>query len=175
MTTRFATAVALGFAAALVTTPSFARSTLAVTEKAEFAASPAKTWEAIRDYGGLPGWHPAFAGDEIVKGKNNAKGAVRVLTLKDGGKITEELLSHSDKAMTMTYRITASPLPITAYRSTIKVTPGANGGSVVSWSGTFKGKDAKPQEGATDDASLKKLISGVYTAGLGNLPAVLGK
>lgn len=175
MTPRFATALALGLSAALIAAPGYARNTLSVTEKAEFPASPAQAWAAIRDYGGLPAWHPAFASDEIVKGKNNAKGAVRVLTLKDGGKITEELLAHSDKAMSMTYRITDSPLPITAYRSTIKVAPGADGGSVVTWSSTFKGKDAKPQAGATDDASLKKLISGVYAAGLGNLPTVLGK
>lgn len=174
MTARFAAALALGFAATAIATPAFARATLSVTEKVELAAPPDKTWEAIKDYDGLHNWHPAFASDEITKGKNNAKGAVRVLTLKDGGKITEELLAYSAKGMNMKYRITDSPLPITAYVSTIKVTPSKDGGSVVTWSSTFKGKDAQPKEG-TDDASLKKLVSGVYTSGFDNLKTMLAK
>ena len=65
--------------------------------------------------------------------------------------------------MTMKYRITESPLPISNYVSIIKVTPAKGGGSVVAWSSTFKGKAAEPKEGE-DDASLKKLVSGAYTA-----------
>ena len=168
-------AFAFGLGAAILAAPALARPTLSVTEKVELAAPAAKSWEAVKNFDGLHTWHPGFASTEITKGENNRKGAVRVLTLKDGGaKITEELLGWNDKKMMMKYRITDSPLPITGYVSTIKVAPLKSGGSVVTWSSTFKGKSAKPKEGE-DDASLKKLISGVYTGGFDNLKSMLSK
>jgi hypothetical protein len=145
-----------------------ARPTVAVTEQVELAAPPATTWAVVRDFDGLHKWHPAFASTEIIKGRNNVKGALRVLTTKDGAKLTEQLLTHSDKSMSMKYRITESPFPIRNYVSTVKVTASKGGGSIVTWSSTFKGKDEKPKEGE-DDASLKKLVSGVYTTGFDNL------
>ncbi len=71
----------------------------------------------------------------------------------------------------MTYRITDAPLPITAYRSTIKVTPAKNGGSTVTWSSSVRGKSDHPKhhEKGEDDESLKSLVKGVYRAGLDNL------
>jgi len=175
MHARFSAAIALGLAASVAAASEPARATLSVSEKVELATPPAKTWKAIKDYDGLHKWHPAFAGDDITKGKNNVKGAVRVLTLKDGGKITEELLAYSAKDMSMTYQITDSPLPLTEYVATIQVAAaGKNGGSVITWSSTFKGKDAVPKEG-TDDASLKKMVSGLYISGFDNLKAMLAK
>lgn len=140
--------------------------TLSVTEKVDVAATPAKTFAAIKDFDSWQNWHPAIGGTEITKGKGNTKGTVRVLTTKDGAKITEELLSHSDSAMSYKYRITDSPLPVTGYVSTLKVAK-SKGGSTVTWSSTFKAKD-----GTTDD-DARKVISGVYRAGLDNLPATV--
>jgi mxaD protein len=174
MHARFTVALALGLAASVAAASEPARAMLSVREKVELATPPAKTWGAIKDYDGLHKWHPAFAGDEIAKGKNNVKGAVRVLTLKDGGKITEELLAYSAKDMSMTYRITDSPLPLTEYAATIEVAAGKNGGSVITWSSTFKGKDAVPKEG-TDDDGLKKMVSGLYISGFDSLKAMLAK
>lgn len=148
-----------------------ARSTLAVTEQVELATPPAAIWAVVKDFDGLHKWHPAFASTELVKGRNNVKGAQRVLTTKDGAKLTEQLLAHSDKAMSMKYRIMDSPFPIRGYVSTLKVAPGKKGGSLVTWSSTFRGKSDKPKEGEDDDA-LKKLVSGVYGAGFDNLKSV---
>ena len=36
----------------------------------------------------------SFAGTSMVKGEGHTKGAVRVLTAKDGGKFTEELVAY---------------------------------------------------------------------------------
>ena len=175
MIPRFTAALVIGLGAAMVASAALARPMLSVTEKVELAAPAAKTWEAVKNFDGLHTWHPAFASTEITKGENNRKGAIRVLTLKDGGaKLTEELLGWDDKRMMMKYRIIDSPLPITRYVSTIRVAPLKGGGSVVTWSSTFKGKSAKPKEGE-DDASVKKLVSGVYTGGFENLKAMLSK
>lgn len=171
--TPFISQALLGAALVGALSPAIAaRPTIAVTEQIELAAPPAKAWAAVKDFDSLHKWHPAFSSTELTKGKNNVKGAMRVLTTKDGAKLTEQLLAHSDKAMSMKYRITESPFPIRNYVATVKVAASKGGGSIVTWSSTFKGKDEKPKEGE-DDASLRKLVSGVYTAGFDNLKTIV--
>ncbi|MCQ8103905.1 SRPBCC family protein [Methylomonas sp. SURF-2] len=65
-------------------------------------APAAKVWEVIKDYGDMS-WHPSI---KSVKGGGNEKGAVRTLTLANGGTITEELKSHDDGKMAYKYKIT---------------------------------------------------------------------
>jgi mxaD protein len=143
---------------------------LSVTETIEIKAPLAKVWAAIRDYDGLPSWHPGFAKDEIVKGTNNTPGAVRALTIKDGPTFTEELLAFSEKDHSYKYRIIESPLPLQDYVSTISLAPGKDGTTVVTWVGNFKRKNPadNPPE-AESDAGAVKLITGVYKTGLENL------
>jgi hypothetical protein len=80
--------------------------TVSVTEAVNLSAPSSQTWEKIKDFNGWQAWHPAFASTEIVSGRGNTKGTVRVLTTKDGAKFTEELVSYD--AASHTYR-TASP------------------------------------------------------------------
>jgi hypothetical protein len=88
---------------------------------------------------------------------------VRVLSLKGGGTITEQLTGYSDKGHSMNYRIEESPLPITDYRSTIAVKPSGAGKSTLVWSSTFMAKPSTP------DAEAKTLMEGIYDAGLDNV------
>lgn len=140
--------------------------TLSVSEKVEVSAPAAKTWDTIKDFNGWQAWHPAIASTDITKGKGNTKGTVRVLTTKDGAKITEELTAFSAGSMSYTYRILESPLPVTNYVSTLKVSKGKAGSTVV-WSSRFKAKDG------TSDDEAKKVIAGIYRAGLDNLGNVV--
>lgn len=140
--------------------------TVSVVETVDIAASPSRTWAAIQDFRGWQAWHPAFASTEIIKGPGNAKGTVRVLAARDGAKFTEELLSHEDVSHVVQYRIIQSPLPITNYVSSIKVQSTYEGSHVV-WSSTFQ-VDAGARE-----EDIKKVIAGVYRAGLDNLGAVI--
>ena len=91
---------------------------------------------------------------------------MRELTTKDGARFTEVLVSHNAASRTYRYRITESPLPITGYVSTLEVKPNQGGSSVV-WSSNFK-----VEEGASED-EVKKMIAGVYRAGLDNLGSVV--
>jgi hypothetical protein len=167
MTLHLIRSLAAGSAVAFIASGALAAgAALSISEKAELAAPPAKAWDAIKDFGAWQTWHPVVAGTEITKGTDNTKGAVRVLTTKDGGKITEELTSYSAGGMTYTYRILESPLPVTNYVSTLKVAKHKSG-STVTWSGTFKAKDG------TSDEEAKKVMRGVYRAGLDNLPNVV--
>jgi uncharacterized protein YndB with AHSA1/START domain len=159
----FAAVLTLAFAASGACA---AGKTLSMSEKVDLTAPPAKVWDAIKDFGGWQTWHPAIAGTEITKGKGNSRGSVRVLTTKDGAKITEELTAYTAGTMSYTYRILESPLPVTNYVSTLKVTKSKTGATVV-WSSKFKAKDG------TADDEAKKVIAGIYRAGLDNLPNVV--
>jgi mxaD protein len=139
---------------------------LSVTEKVDLAASQTIVWGQIKDFNGWQDWHPAVASTEILKGKGNDKGTVRVLTTKDGARITEELVSYSARSMSYKYRIIDSPLPVTNYVSTLKVNKTKTGSTVV-WTSSFKAKSG------TSDDDAKKAIAGIYRAGLDNLTAVL--
>src|ERR1700758_3094591 len=152
----------VGMGIALAPASATAAIVLSVKEKVELSAPPEKVWDLIKDFGGLHTWHPVFASTEITSGKDNNRGAVRVLTTKDGAKITERLERYQPRAFSYTYRITDSPLPITDYVSTIQVKANKSG-SVVYWSSHFKAKEG------TADAEAVKLVRGVYRAGLDNL------
>lgn len=162
MTLSFIRRSVVGLAIALMAASVLAGNVLSLKERVELAAPPEKVWELIKDFDGWQNWHPAIASTEITSGKGNAHGTVRVLTTKDGAKITERLEHYQPKNFLYTYRIMDSPLPITDYVSTIQV-KAAKDGSVVTWSSRFKAKEG------TEDAEATKTMRGIYRAGLDNL------
>ena len=145
---------------------------LGVNESVQINAPPAKVWSLVKDWNGIQKWHPAFSNAEIKTGANNKVGAVRTLTMADGGaKFDEELDGFSDKKRKYSYRIiTDSPLPVVDYSSTIlvKSVKGDKGSSVLVWKGKFKRKVADNPPAGQDDAGVKKAIIGAYQAGLQN-------
>jgi hypothetical protein len=124
-----------------------------------------KVWEAIRDFNGLPVWHPAISSSEIEDGGDPARvGCVRRLRLGDGGEVRERLVGLDDVARSCTYEFVTSPFKVRSYRSTIQALPvTATGGTFVQWFADF---DAE----AADEAELDRTFAhGVYHAGLNGL------
>ncbi|MGN6389369.1 MAG: SRPBCC family protein [Burkholderiaceae bacterium] len=143
---------------------------LKVTESVQVDAPASEVWKRVKNFGGLDTWHPAVAKDEIVSGKNNRAGAVRLLTLKDGGTIKEELLKMNDAGKNYRYRIVEGVLPVSDYASTIAVQSTGKGKSKVTWSGHFKRKNTGDNPGEKEnDKTATDTISAVYKAGLDNL------
>src|ERR1700747_2522146 len=97
MTRAFIRCAAVGLAFALMSNSGVAAGVLSVKEKVELSAPPDKVWDAIKDFDGWQNWHPAIASTEITSGKGNTHGTVRVLTTKDGAKITERLEHYQPK------------------------------------------------------------------------------
>ena len=155
--------VLLSSAFAISAAPTFAGDTLTVARSYELPAAPGKTWAAIKDFGAVHTWIPAVEKTDISKGGHNKVGTVRVLGLKGGGGVTEQLTACSGAGQSMSYKMLESPLPVVGYRSTLTVKPGKSGGSVVSWSANFKAKEGTP------DAEAKKVIEGIYDSSVGNL------
>ncbi len=145
---------------------------LSVTERVTINTPASQVWNQINNFGDLGAWHPAVAKTEIVGGTNNQKGAVRLLTLGDGGQIKETLTAYDAANKTYSYVINEGVLPVSHYASTISVLPAGDRSEVV-WKGTFKRKDtsASPVKGQ-DDATAVNTIQAVYKAGLGNLKKI---
>lgn len=118
---------------------------------------------------GLDGWHPAVATTELLEGENNEPGAVRLLTLGDGGTIKEELKAWDDAGMSYTYVILKGVLPVSDYESTVKVKKISGERSKVTWTGDFNAG------GGADDQTAEETMSTVYQAGLDNLKKMMGQ
>lgn len=165
-TKRAVQAVGLGALMAVAAAVPAAERTVSVVETVQLATAAGRTWDAIKDFGTWQSWHPAFASTQMIQGNGQSKGAVRALMTKDGGKFTEELVAFDAAARTYQYRIIESPAPVADYVSTIQVKETPVGSTVV-WSSHFNVK------AGTSEADAKKLISGVYRAGLDNLASVM--
>ena len=114
----------IAFAAlAAVSVAAFAAApVLKVSKEVTIDAAADKVWAKIKNFDGLNTWHPAVEKDEIVSGKNNEVGAVRLLTLKGGGTIKEKLLAFDAKRHSFKYAILEGVLPVSDYTSTVIVT-----------------------------------------------------
>lgn len=139
---------------------------LYVIKSVNINAPAAKVWDKISKFSDLGAWHPAVAKTEITAGKDGKKGAKRSLMLQDGGKINEQLTAYNANNKTMSYIITDSVLPVTAYASTLRVYSNGADKSVVVWEGSFLPKAPADEKTASDT------IGGVYDGGLNNLKKI---
>ena len=147
--------------------------TLKVKEEVVINAPASKVWEKANNFGDLGAWHPAVKTTEILSGTNNKKGAIRLLTLQDGGTIKEQLLGYHPTFKSYKYKIIEGVLPVSNYVSTVSVKSQGENKTLVVWQGKFKRKDtsANPAAGQGDDDAVKA-ITGVYRGGLDNLKKI---
>ncbi len=96
-------------------------------------------WGRIRDFNGLPQWHPAIADSRIENSQASDRvGCIRHFHTRDGGMIREKLLALSDYDYSCTYEIIESPLGVENYIATLKLTPVTDGGRCFAeWSAEF--------------------------------------
>jgi mxaD protein len=148
-------------------------SDLTVQEKVIISAPISKVWNKVSNFGDLGAWHPAVAKTEILEGANNTVGAVRLLTLQDGGTIKETLTNYNTTGMSYAYVINDGVLPFSQYASKIEVKPTQSGTEVI-WTGNFKRKDlsAKPAKGQDDEAATATAHA-VYRGGLDHLKKIV--
>jgi hypothetical protein len=134
-------------------------------------ADVAKVWGAVRDFNGLPVWHPAIEASEIEPGPAAGEvGAVRKLTLAGGGgTVRERLVRLDDVDHSYTYEILESPFPVRRYISTVRVAPvTATGESFVEWWCDY---DA---DGGDEEQLNTTFSQGVYAGGITGLTEYLG-
>ena len=87
-----------------------------------------KVWARIRDFNGLPSWHPRMVKSEIEGGRSADEiGCVRNFQVATGATIREKLLAFSDADHSVSYSILETPQPISNHTATLslrKVTDG---------------------------------------------------
>lgn len=144
---------------------------IAVGKKLELKVDPkkmneeqARLWKQFGGWCALKDWHPAVASCEEST-EDGAK--VRVLTLKDGGKIKEKLLD--EKPNFYRYEILESPLPVKNYQAQFALTPDDDDEDEINfaWSATFDA-NGKTNKEAHD------VIDGIFKAGLDNIKTLAG-
>ncbi len=87
-----------------------------------------KVWSLIRDFNGMPNWHPFIRDSEIEAAlPSDAVGCVRSFHLANGGHLREQLLSLSDRDHECIYCILESPLPVTGYVAGYRLLPVTEG------------------------------------------------
>jgi hypothetical protein len=130
--------------------------------KSSLINAPAeRVWSRIRDFNGLPSWHPGIAESHIERSEPADKvGCIRNMRLKDGGGIREQLLAMSDYEFFYTYSILESPMGVQNYVATLKITPVTDGDQAfIEWSTEF---DCAPER----ERELVEFIgNGVFQGG----------
>ena len=111
-------------------------------------APAARVWERVRDFNSLPRWHPRIRESRIENGEPPDKvGCVRDFNLQNGDRIRERLLGLSDYDMFCTYSILESPMPLTGYVATLRLTPVTDGDrTFAEWTAEFECDEDKANE-----------------------------
>ncbi len=132
--------------------------------------SPAEVvWGVVRDFNGLPKWTPFVADSRIEQNQPADRvGCIRNFRLKDGGVIREQLLSLSDYDFQCSYSILESPMGVSNYVATLKLTPVTDGNrTFAEWSAEFDSPPGKEEELA------EGIGQGVFQAAFNHLRQML--
>lgn len=135
-------------------------------ESIEIDAPPAKVWALLKDWGGMAKWHPAIESVTV-------NGTERILNLKGGGRVVEELEVVDDASMSLRYRMKdPGPVPVNNYSAQMSVAAGG-AGTLVNWKGAFYRAflNNDPPAGQ-DDVAAVGAITGIYKSGLESLKKV---
>ncbi len=111
-------------------------------------ASADNVWARVRDFSGLPQWHPLIADCRIENNQPADRvGCIRHFHLRDGGMIRERLLALSDYDYSCSYEILESPMGVSRYVATLKLTPVTDGGRCFAeWSAEFDCEEHRERE-----------------------------
>jgi hypothetical protein len=142
--------------------PAFAAT---ISRSADVKASASAVWSVIGPFCAIKNWLPPV-GECIEDGKAPP---TRVLVTRDGkAAFVETQTARNDNEHSYSYEFVSSPLPVSNYKATIKVTARGDGYSTITWSGSYT-----PDEGKEKAAS--EALSGVYEAGLTEIKARIAK
>jgi hypothetical protein len=144
-----ATGVCLGLSA-----PSAHAETL--TRSVTVPGTPSEIWASIGPFCAIKDWLPPVRSCT----ETDSSPSVRTLVTKDGqATFVERQVARNDQEHFYSYVFVSSPLPVSHYKSTIKVSALGRSQSTVTWSASYT-----PDMGRDVDA--KDALRGIYAAGL---------
>lgn len=126
-------------------------------------------WATIRDFNGLPSWHPGIARSEIEDGLDpDVVGCIRRFWLQDGTMVRERLLSLDDRLTSFTYNFETPAFPVTNYVARVRLMP------VTASDQTFAEWEANFDEAPADAGKYVDIIAnGVFQGGWNALKQAL--
>ena len=136
-----------------------------VTVSSVIDAPVSEVWKLVRDFNGLPGWHPRMTESHIEQGlQSDQIGCVRNFTLVSGTRMREKLLALSDRDFSLTYSILETPQPISNHIATLRLVPITDGNRCFAeWTASF---DCVPEQA---DALAKGMGENVFQGGFNAL------
>ncbi len=163
--------LALGMIAASVAAPQFANAhgptRQKVTETVEINAPAAKVWKVIGNFQDMS-WIDDVAKTTGTDG-NTPNKATRVVTLKNGGTLTQDLTRYQPDQMRYGYftdAVDVKVLPVNDYSGTIQVEADGADKSKVTWDAAFyRGfMNNDPPPDLSDDAAVKAVTKMIDAA-----------
>lgn len=128
--------------------------------------SDAQLWDAVRNVGRLDVWFPII---ETCRIEGQGKGAIRRMTVVDGGGEIEDIIEDVDTTKKkLVYQRPVSPFPVTSYRGTVEVMESFDGLGVIVWTIDF---DSKPE----DAQSVADFVRVAISDGINGMEADLLK
>ena len=105
-----------------------------------------KVWARIRDFNGLPDWHPRMVSSRIEDGRDATEiGCVRNFQLASGPTIREKLLEFSDEDRMVAYSILETPQPIANHSARLTLRPVTDGDrTYAEWTAEFEVTEGDP-------------------------------
>ncbi len=133
-----------------------------VFESAVICAPIEQVWDVVRDFNGLPNWHPAIAKSEIEENRRaDSVGCIRNFYLVNGDNIREQLLALDDVNYRCDYTILKSGMPLTNYHAVLSLIPiTEEDETLVIWSAEF---DTAPEN---EEELVETVGKGVFLEGL---------
>jgi hypothetical protein len=119
-----------------------------------------KVWGIMRDYNGMPSYHPGIKKSVIEDGEpSDQVGCIRHLTLGDGF-VRERLLCLDDRNYVFTYEIIEGSLPVRGYVAGVRLHRVTQGNRTFSeWWADFE------VVGADRDAIIAQIGNNVFAVG----------
>ena len=132
--------------------------------------APAReVWKVVGDFGGFTQFIPELESIEVI---GEGPGSVRYKKFKEGGlRVVEQLNSHDDEAMSMTWTTIYNNLGVSRLWASMTVVPEDNASCVATWTII-----AEP----TDDNSMsaedfKDFLQGFADGAMENVPEAVGR
>jgi len=132
-----------------------------VVRSAVIDAPIARVWQVLRDFNSHDAWHDVVEASRIEHGEPSSRvGCVRSFTLKDGGRIREQLLALSDSEHRSTYCMLDATVPLKRYVATVTLKPVTDGDRTFwHWESRFT---TKPED---RDRLTHMVAEDIYQAG----------
>ena len=163
--TKVASAIVSGCALAFLIAGTSPASSASLSRSVDVNGTPAAVWAKIGAFCAIKDWHPAIGSCN----ESNTGARTRTLVTRDGkATFLEARTAFSDAERFYSYAFLSSPLPVTKYTSTFRVTPKTKGTSTVTWSSTYT-----PDAGKENDANTA--LIGIYESGLSEIRTKFAK